>query len=232
MPRDNRITKNYYLRGANGRGSVWAIWVTPVISGANNIYFAGSGHLRDTAIKFGFPFHASFHRNGNAHIKYEGSKLHRFQLTNPNNFPICSIYTNLEDLIVPHGISDNIFGNLVPIDIEAMENPDGLKWSELFIAHFETSYAETFIKKFQHPEFGFSVVDRVSIGQGREILVMFRFIEATSTSGEKPDLAVLQKLNHTNRLTIWGYRSSQEKHIAIHDVSPNLEIISGLYKKA
>ncbi len=230
MSRKNRIQKNYYLKGPNGRGSLWTIWLTPVLNGPNDIYFAGSGYLREKADAFGFEFHLSFHKDGRSHLKYQNSKIHLFSVTDPSNFPICSVYTHLEDLIVPQVIPDKVIGDKISIEIEGVPNPGEFEWSEFFVGHFETPRAEDFIKKFQAEDFDFNVIDRISIGQDREILIMFRFIESTATSGAKPDLSRLKELDHKNRLTVWGYRDKQSKHVAIHDLSPNIDRIEGVYK--
>lgn len=230
MPNANRICKNYFLVGRNGRGSIWSIWITPVLSGANNIYFAGSGYLRDKANEFGFIFHLSFHKDGRAHIKEGNTKIHPFSVTDANNFPICSVYTHIDDLIVPMVIPNNVVGDKIPIDIDKIPNPHSFKWGELFFAHFETPRASAFLQKFQSAEYDFNVIDRIPIGQNREILVVFRFIESTVTTGAQPDESKLVDLDHTNRLTIWGYRDAQSKHVAIHDLSPDLGRIKSVYK--
>lgn len=207
MPRNNRIAKNYYLTDGNGRGSIWSVWVTPVDNGPNDIYFAGSGYLRADSDKHGFVFHLSLHKDGRSHIKYKGSKLHDFVTKDPLNFPICSVYTHLEDLKVPLQIPGAIAGDRFSITPKLYKPEDDLKWSELFFVHLEKDKLDPFIKRWGAPDYDFKIIDTVEIGQNRAIYVFLRYIQSTKTTGELPALKDPSQVNERNRLITWGFKT-------------------------
>lgn len=232
MPRDNRIVKNYYLKGRNGRGSLWTLWLSPVVTGFNDIYFAGSGYRRANSEAYGFVFHLSHHKDGRSHIKYENDKLYQFQLADQNNFPICSVYAHSDDLLVPGNIPDGMAGDIAAIDILQQSNPASLKWCELFFVHFEKQKAQIFLKKYIANDYDFNIIDQIDIGQNKVVLVLFRFIEATSALGAMPDLNRTVVCDRSNRLTVWGLRQNDERYVAIHDLAAtNHERIKCLFRK-
>ncbi|QQG36426.1 MAG: hypothetical protein HYS17_01130 [Micavibrio aeruginosavorus] len=233
MPRRNSIVKNYYLEADDGRGSIWTIWLSPALTGFNDVYFAGSGYRRPNSNNEGFLFHLSHHKDGRSHIKNSDEKIHKFRLTNQNNFPICSVYAHSKDLLVPLEIPENIKGEIIPVDIRLKDNPDSYEWCELFFAHFEISKTESFLRKYTGKEYEFNVVDQIDIGQGKEILVLFRFVRSVATSGKIPNLSKEVTYSNRNRLTVWGFRCSNEKHVTIHDLAANkIDRISQLYRKS
>lgn len=232
MPRKNRIVRNYYLREKSGRGSLWSLWLSPVAAGYNDIYFAGSGYHRANGNRHGFVFHLSHHKDGRSHIKYEGDKIHKFQLQDQDNFPVCSVYAHSDDLLVPARIPNSVIGKSLAIDLSKYSNPNSFKWCELFFCHLEQSKAQAFVKKYTGNQYDFNVIELIDIGQGRVILVLFRFIETTAISGAMPDISRAAKLDYTNRLTIWGLRPDDETYVTVHDLAAtNPARIKALYRK-
>lgn len=162
-------------------------------------------------------------------MKYEQRKIHPFSVSDPNNFPICSIYTHVDDLVVPVLNTEASTDQNIPIDVNSISNQNSFEWVELFFAHFEIHKAEDFIRKFSASDYDFNIIGRTPIGQGREILVAARFIQSTKTTGDRPDISDLEGMDNTNRLTVWGYRGNESKHIAVHDLRPSLDRINEIY---
>lgn len=214
MSHSERIVKNYYLKNDHGRASIWTLWLTPVPSGENNIYFSGSGYRRANKCENGFRFHLSIHRNNYAHIKHDNSKIHRFRLTNPKNFPIASIYTNSEDLTVPMEIPANLTGDIFPIESTCIKNDNNYCWIELLFVHLEEVNVPKFKHDFCGDEYECQVIDETDIGQNRKILVLGRYVTDPSLIGMDFDKEITDS---RQRLTVWGHNNDNSNHVSVYD---------------
>lgn len=216
MPHPDRIHQTYVLSDGSKRGTLWSLWLTPKNTGNNNIFFSSNGYLDHKEMARGHSLHLSIHQNGNSHVRYEkGKKIHQFNRSNDDVFPICSVLTPLSDLakIQTPWLKQQ---DLKTVIVKEFNPSDELNWSEL--AFWHSSHERIKTQNCPYKDSNCNLVEEINIKQNRKIIVLHRYIRKPTLLGFK-EVSQMEKPSPNTRITYWAVRGEQKDDVVIYDFS-------------
>lgn len=222
--KNERIERHYYLKNKRCRASLWTLWIDLKANGLYEIYFANKGYRKKGKETLGFSMHLSLHKDGNAHIKdftNEKKKTHEFNFQINENFPICSVITNKEDINIPMHLRPYLQNEDIPIEHKWKNTIND--WIELLFIHIVDNNPDDFLRK-SYRNIRFEHKECIEIQPNRKIYLYIRTVK-------KPSIQKLADISHDphshsklQRACIWSKSAHIKNHILIHDLPANKPI--------